>query len=174
MNTKYRAKDRSWLAGALVVTALLVPVSVAADDGNLAQQLRVQQQKSRFHLMLEQVQQRASQRAVAGQAAAFRQASSPSSVGLEKTLGNWTESLRLHSISPASPLQAAPDRTTELAAHQAYERAQRRILDYRQQRRALIAGARRSSSNSFQARRGELARFNTQNQRLALQRKLRP
>lgn len=173
MNTKYRAKDRGRLVGALVVAALLVPVSVPADDGNLAQQLRVQQQKSRFQLMLEQVQQRARQRAAAGQAAAPRPSSSPSSVGLEKTLGNWTESVRLRPISPASPLQAAPDSTRKLAAGQAYERDQRRILDYRQQRRALIAGARRSSSNSFQAERGELVRFKVQNQRLTLQRKLR-
>ena len=169
MNAKYRAKDRGRLVGALAIAALLLTVSVAADDGNLAQQLRVQQQKSRFQLMLEQVQQRARQRAVAGQAAAPRQSSSPSPVAL----GDWTESVRLRTISPGAPMQAAYDSKTELAVQQAYERDQRRILDYGQRRRALIAGARTSRSNSFQAKRAELVRFKIQNQRQSLQRKLR-
>jgi len=173
MNAKYRAKDRGRLVGALVIAALLVPAFVAADDGNLAQQLRVQQQKSRFQLMLEQVQQRARRRAVAGQAAAPGQPISPSTVGLERTVGDWTESLRLKPISPGATGQAGRDSTTDLAAQQAYERDQRRILDYRQQRSALVAGARTPRSKSFQAKRGELVRFNAQNQRLSLQRKLR-
>ncbi len=176
MNAKYRAKDRGRRAGALVFAALLVPGYVAADDGNLAQQLRVQQQRSRFQLMLEQVQQRARRRAVTGQAADPGHSGSPSPVGLEKTFGDWTESVRLQPISPGGPVQAAPDRAADLAVHQAFERDQRRILDHRQQRRALIAGARSGStvrSDSFQAKRGELVRFSAQNQRQSLQRKLR-
>ena len=168
MNGKYRAKDRRRLADAVVFAVWLIPQFATAEDGNLNQQLRIQQHKSHFQLMLEQVQRRARQRAEAGRAAA---ASYPAS---RAGLGDWTQSPRLDPVvvaTPATP-HTGPDSTAELAARQAQERDQRRILDHRQQRRALIAGAART--NSYPVKRRELVRFNAQNQRQSLQRKLRP
>ena len=170
MNAKYRAKDCRRLAGAVFFAAWLIPQFATAEDGNLSQQLRIQQHKSQFQLMLEQVQHRARQRAEAGGAAAPSYSGSPSPAGL----GDWTQSPRLDPIAIATPAtpHAGPDTTAGLAARQAYERDQRRILDHRQQRRALIAGAART--NSYPIKRRELVRFNAQNQRQTLQRKLRP
>ena len=174
MNAKYRAKQRVQLATVLLVTVWLVPAQVTADDGNLAQQLRIQQHKSRFQLMLEQVQERARQRAAHGHVAtrADVDTSTPAA------LGDWSQSVRLDPVSVTGPglRKFNPDQAFRLQARQAYERDQRRILDHRQQRRALISGLRSGGStglNSFQAKRRELARFHTQNQRQILQRKLR-
>ena len=63
-----------------------------------------------------------------------------------------------------------------LQARQAHERGQQRVLHHRQQRRALIAGARAGGPlgiDSFGAKRRELVRYDVQNQRQSLQRKLR-
>lgn len=159
--------------GALVIAAWLVPQQVTADDGNLTQQLQVQQHRSRFQLMLEQVEQRARQRAGAAQTGTPSYRGSPS-----PALGDWSDSVRLDPVAVAtpSPARTGPDDTAGLVAQQAYERRQRQILDYRQQRSALLAGTRGAESNragSFQAKRRELVRFNAQNQRQSLQRKLR-
>ena len=174
MNANFQAKGRGRLAGALVLSVWLIPQTVTADDGNLTRQLHIQQQKSRFQLMLEQVQGRARQRAAAGQTAASRHAgSSPPT-----DLGDWTQSPRLDPITVnelATP-RVDPDNSARLWAQQAHERDQQRILDHRQQRRALIAGARTRGAiraNSFQLKRRELVRFDAQNQRQSLQRKLR-
>ena len=174
MNAKYRAKQRVQLAAFLLVTVWLVPAQVTADDGNLAQQLRIQQHKSRFQLMLEQVQERARQRAARGHVATRADADTSTPTAL----ADWSQSVRLDTVSATGPgsRQSNPDQTFRLKARQAYERDQRRILDHRQQRRALISGLRTGGPtglNSFQAKRRELARFNTQNQRQILQRKLR-
>lgn len=174
MNAKYRAKQRVQLAAFLLVTVWLVPAQVTADDGNLAQQLRIQQHKSRFQLMLEQVQERARQRAARGHVATRADADTSTPTAL----ADWSQSVRLDPVSVTGPgsRKFNPDQTFRLKARQAYERDQRRILDHRQQRRALISGLRTGGPtglNSFQAKRRELARFNTQNQRQILQRKLR-
>jgi hypothetical protein len=174
MNAKYRAKHRIQRAAALLVTVCLVPAQVTADDGNLAQQLRSQQHKSRFQLMLEQVQERARQRAARGHVATRADADTSTPAAL----GDWSQSVRLDPITVTGPgsRKFKPDQAFRLPARQAYERDQRRILDHRQQRRALITGLRTGGPvalNSFQAKRRELARFNTQNQRQILQRKLR-
>jgi len=168
MNAKYRAKDRRRLAGVVVFAAWLIPQFATAEDGNLTQQLRIQQHKSGFQLMLEQVQRRARQRTEAGRAAAPSYPASPAG------LGDWTQSPRLDPIAVATPVtpRTSPDSRLGLAARQAHERDQRRILDHRQQRRALIAGAVRT--NSYPIKRRELVRSNVQNQRQSLQRKLRP
>ena len=174
MNAKFRAKHRSRRAGALVLSVWLIPQTVTADDGNLTQQLHIQQHKSRFQLMLEQVQGRARQRAAAGQTATSSYAGS----SVPTDLGDWTQSMRLHPVTVnelATP-QVDPDNSPRLWAQQTYERDQQRTLDHRQQRRALIAGARTRGAiraNSFQAKRRELVRFDAQNQRQSLQRKLR-
>lgn len=174
MNAKYRAKQHVPLAAVLLVTVSLVPAQVTADDGNLAQQLRIQQHKSRFRLMLEQVQERARQR-VAHRPVATR---ADTGTSTPAALGDWSQSVRLDPASVTGPgsRKFDPGQTLRLKARQAYERDQRRILDHRQQRRALISGLRTggpSGLNSFQAKRRELTRFNTQNQRQILQRKLR-
>jgi hypothetical protein len=174
MNGKYRAKPRTRLAGAVSLAVWLVPLSVTADDGNLTQQLHAQQQQSRFQLMLEQVAKSARQRAAAAQSA-------PASRAVPATpidLGDWAESLRLQPISVADPVLPGTEMDTarRLQVRQAYERDQQRVLHHRQQRRALIAGARTSNpagAGSFGAKRRELVRYNAQNQRQSLQRKLR-
>ena len=174
MNAKCRAKHRSRLAGALVVAVWPILQTVTADDGNLTQQLHFQQHMSRFQLMLEQVQARARQRAAKGQAA------TPSAKSLSPTgVADWTPSLGLAPITVSKPAMPRidPDATLRLEARQAHERDQRRILDHRQQRRALSAGGPTlgaMGADSFQVKRRELVRFNVQNQRQTLQRKLRP
>ncbi|NIP45231.1 MAG: hypothetical protein GWN21_01395, partial [Gammaproteobacteria bacterium] len=63
-----------------------------------------------------------------------------------------------------------------LEAAQARERDQRRMLDQRQQRAALVAvplGDSGARFGGFAATRREMVRFGIQNQRLSLQRKLR-
>ena len=174
MNAKYRAKQRVQLVAVLLVTVWLVPAQVTADDGNLAQQLRIQQHKSRFQLMLEQVRKRARQRAAHGHVATRADADTSTPAAL----GDWSQSVRLDpvGVTGSGSRKIDPDQTRRLKTRQAYERDQRRILDHRQQRRALISGLRSGGSTglkSFQAKRRELARFNTQNQRQILQRKLR-
>jgi hypothetical protein len=174
MNAKYRAKHSSRLAGALVLSAWLMPLQVTADDGNLTQQLRTQQHKSRFQLMLGQVAESARQRAAAGHRATRKRGGSPSA----RTLGDWTQSPGLAPITVTEPprLRIDADDRLRSGARQAYERDQRQILDHRQKRSALIAGARSGGAarvNGFQQKRRALVRFKTQNQRLTLQRKLR-
>ncbi len=174
MNAKCRAKYRTRLAGALALTAWLIPVSVTADDGNLNQQLHIQQQKSRFQLMLEQVQESARRRAAAAQTAPTRHAG-PSTL---THLGDGTQSVRLDPVTVTDPVSPKidPERTKWFRAQQAYERDQQRILDHRQQRRALIAGARTGGPNGIDriaTKRRALVRYNAQNQRQSLQRKLR-
>ena len=159
--------------GALVIAAWLVPQQVTADDGNLTQQLQIQQHRSRFQLMLEQVEQRARQRAGAARTGTPSHRGSPS-----PALGDWSDSVRLDPVAVAAPSAAhtGSGDTARLAARQTYERRQRQILDYRQQRSALLARTRTAESNrpdSYQVKRRELVRFNAQNQQQTLQRKLR-
>jgi hypothetical protein len=174
MNAKCRAKCRARLAGALLLAVWPILQYVTADDGNLIQQLRIQQHMSRFQLMLEQVQARARQRLATGQAVTPRAGSlSPTDAG------DWTPSLGLDPITVSKPAMPRidADATLRLGARQAHERDQRRILDHRQQRRALTAGAHTLGAmraDSFQVKRRELVRFNAQIQRQTLQRKLRP
>ena len=174
MNAKCRAKDRGRLAGALLVAVWPMLQCATADDGNLTQQLRIQQHTSRFQLMLEQVQARARQRRAAGQAV------TPKAGSLSQTgVADWTPSPGLDPITVSKPAMPRidTDARLRLGARQAHERDQRRILDHRQQRRALGAGARTLGAmraDSFQAKRRELARFNAQNQRQTLRHKLRP
>jgi hypothetical protein len=174
MNGKYRAKSCTRLAAALSLTLWLIPLSVTADDGNLTQQLHTQQQQSRFQLMLEQVAEGARQRAAAAQSTPAPNAGSATPIDL----GDWAESLRLEPVGVTGPV--LPGTRTEtvrrLQARQAYERDQQRVLEHRQQRRALIAGARISNpagAGNFGAKRRELVRYKAQNQRQSLQRRLR-
>jgi len=172
MNRKYQAKSRARLAGALALTGCLLALPVAADDGNLTQQLRGQQKMSRFQLMLEQVQESARRRGAALRTAAATRvgASTPAD------LGDWTESVRLHPVTEAGPVAPAiaPESLRRLLAGQAYERDQQRILDHRQQRRALIIGARGGPLGvDFGTKRREMVRNNAQSQQQSLQRKLR-
>lgn len=181
MNSKYRAKDCKRLAGALAqplaqslalaLVVWLTPIGAPADDGNLYQELRIQQQKSSFQLKLEQVQEQARRRAAAAQTA--RAAQTESAAGLD--IGDPDQSMRLaprHVTEPLAPRIDA-DEVWRIQAQQSYERDQQRILDYRQQRSALTAGARAGGDYRYAAKRSELVRFNTQNQRQTLQRKLR-
>lgn len=174
MNAKYRAKPPRRRAAVLALTASLVPFWAAAEDGGITQQLRVQQHKNRFQLMLEQVQAQARRRAALENNASARAAT----VSPPTDLGDATESMRLKSMPVTEParLSIDPENAAEFRTRQAYERDQQRILDQRQQRRALIAGPRTGSvigTDSFSANRNELVRFNTQNQKQRLQRKLR-
>jgi len=172
MNGKYRAKRCTRLAAALSLTAWLIPVSVTADDGNLTQQLHTQQQQSRFQLMLEQVAKSARQRAAAAQSAPASHAGPATPIDL----GDWAESVRLQPVSVTDPVPLDSQAARRFQARQAHDRDQQRILHHRQQRRALIAGARTVgplAMDSFGAKRRELVRYNAQNQRQSLQRKLR-
>jgi hypothetical protein len=174
MNGKYRAKLHTRLAAALSLTAWLIPLSVTADDGNLTQQLHIQQQKSRFQLMLEQVAKSARQRAAAAQSTPASRAGPAASIDL----GDWAESLRLEPVGVTGLVLPGTEKESarRLQARQGYERDQQRVLYHRQQRRALIAGARTSNpvgAGSVGTKRRELVRYNAQNQRQSLQRKLR-
>jgi hypothetical protein len=174
MNGKYPAKIRIGLMAAVALTASMVPPVVTADFDELGQQLRIQQHKSRFQLMLEQVQESARQRSTASHTA-------PSERGrpsISFDVGDWTESLRLDTVTVTDPLPGSKDAESarRLRADQAYERAQGRILDHRQQRDALVAGPRtsgRAVDDAYAAKRSNLTRYRTQNHRLTLQRKLR-
>lgn len=175
MNGKYPAKVRVGMVGAVALAGWLIPLAVTADFGDLGQQLRIQQQKSRFQLMLEQVRESARQRAAPVDTASVEHAGPSTPVDL----GDWTESLRLDAISLTDPTPRLtnPDSTRRLRSAQAYERDQRRILDHRQQRHALIAGSRTrgpAGIDSYATKRRNLVRYKSQNQRLTLQRKLRP
>ncbi len=174
MNGKYRAKLRTRLAAALSLTAWLIPLSVTADDGNLTQQLHIQQQKSRFQLMLEQVAEGARRRAAAAQSTPASRAGPAASIDL----GDWAESLRLEPVGVTGLVLPGTEKESarRLQVRQAYERDQQRVLHHRQQHRALIAGARTSNpagAGGFGAKRREFVRYNAQNQRQSLQRKLR-
>ena len=172
MKGKHQAKHRARLAGALALAGSLLALPVAADDGNLAQQLRVEQKMSRFQLMLEQVQESARRRGAALRTAAAAGAGTSAPV----SLGDWTESVRLHPVTEAGPVAPAmaPESLRRLPAGQAYERDQQRILDHRQQRRALIIGARGGPLGvDFGTTRREMVRNNAQSQQQSLQRKLR-
>ena len=178
MNGKYPAKTRLHLAAlatvGLVFAGSLIPRGATADFGHLSQQQRIQQHKSRFQLMLEQVQESARQRA----AAARTTSATPVDPSMPVGLGDWTESMRLDPVTVTDPVtrDLESESTRRLRAKQAHDRDQRRILDHRQQRRALIAGPRTagpSGAASFAAKRREVVRFQSQTQRLSLQRKLR-
>jgi hypothetical protein len=174
MNGNYPAKIRIGLMAAVALTASMVPPVVNADFDELGQQLRIQQHKSRFQLMLEQVQESARQRATASHTAASERGRPSTSVDV----GDWTESLRLNTVAVTDPLPGSEDAESarRLRAGQAYDRAQRRILDHRQQRDALIAGPRSHApavNDAYAAKRSNLTRYKTQNHRLTLQRKLR-
>ena len=160
------------LAAAFSLTAWLIPLSVTADDGNLTQQLHTQQQRSRFQLMLEQVADGARRRAAA-QSAATTHAGPAAPIDF----GDWTESARLVPITVTDPvsLTSKAESARRFRARQAHDRDQQRILHHRQQRRALIAGARSGplGIDSFGAKRRELVRYHAQNQGQSLQRKLR-
>lgn len=170
MNGKCPAKTRAGLAAAVCLSAWLAPAWVSADFDDLNQPLRIEQQKSRFQLMLEQVQERARQRA-ATRSASLEQARSADPVGL----GDWSESLRLDSmaVTEPAPLGLDPQPERRLRAEHAYERRQRQTLDQRQQRDALIVGAGvRDPADSYATKRRSLVRFKSQDARLNLQRKL--
>ena len=177
MNGKCSAKHRAGVAeivpAALVVLAACsMPLSASADFSNLNQQLHIQQQKSRFRLMLEQVQESAQRRGAVRPAPATR-ADSSKPTGL----GDWTQSLRLHPVSVTDPVSRATvsASTARFRARQAYERDQQRILEHRQQRHALL-GARRTgapgAANSYAHKRRALVRYRRQNQKQSLRRKL--
>ncbi len=165
--------SRVRLAAAVALTGCLIPLSAAADDGNLTQQLRFQQNASRFQLMLEQVRESARRRGAVRQTdpAARAGASTPAN------LGDWTESARLHPNTVSDPvaLSIAPTTLRRLRAEQAFERDQQRMLGYRQQRRALIIRARTGAplGVDFGTKRRELVRYKVQGQQQSLQRKLR-
>ncbi len=180
MTGKSPAKARwQWYAGVaptvvLVLAGWLLPMAVMADFDGLGQQLRIEQHKSRFQLMLEQVGESARRRA-AGKMAPLPvpggAAAKPSG------LGDASESVRLDALDVTGPPPAI-DATSvrRLEAAQARERDQRRMLDQRQQRAALVAvplGDSGARFGGFAATRREMVRFGIQNQRLSLQRKLR-
>lgn len=168
MNAKYRATRCKRVAGALALVLGFAPVWASADDGNLSQPLRIQQQKSRFQLMLEQVQESARRRAAQAPTARVGAPDSPA-------INARTESVRLDpvSVTDSSTTGFDSDSDGRLRKQQAFERDQQRILNHRQRRRALIGAGRHPGANSFAAKRGELARYNAQNQQQSLQRRLR-
>lgn len=183
MNAKIPAKRRPRGVRALVLCACLLGSGVAADDGNLGQQLRTEQQRSAFRLMLEQVQESARRRAAEGRAAggADRGESARSS-GLRDApasdLGDAHQSVRIPTEAVADPagLAGRQESARRLRARQARESDQRRILDQQQRRSALVAGARTrglDTPGAYGERRRQMERFKSQNRRLSVRRKLR-
>lgn len=174
MNGKYPAKVCIVPAAAAVLAAWLIPLSATADFDDLDQQLRVQQQKSRFRLMLEQVQESARQRAATRTASGEGTGSSASA---PVALGDWTKTGRLTPMTTTDlvPPEREAAAQRRLQAAQAYERDQRAILDQRQRRDALVRGPRTlgSAGDGYAAKRRNLVRYRTQSKRLSLQRKLR-
>ena len=90
MNVTRLEKFRARLVHAMALSTWLSSPLLMADDGNLTQQLHIQQHKSRFQLMLEQVQERAQRRAAAGQTSAAAEA--PDAPRTD--LGDATQSMR--------------------------------------------------------------------------------
>lgn len=182
MNAKSRAKCRLPAGILLAAAACLVPPGAGADDGHLTQQVRTEQHKSNFQLMLEQVQESSRRRAAAAQRGAEpRRGGRSTAASPAMDLGDSTQSVRLDpgSVTGRVPGDLEPESARRLRARQAYDRDQRRILDNRQRRGALIARSRNvgpagsAGSGSFAAKRREMVRFKSQNQRLSVQRKLR-
>lgn len=174
MNGKFAAKHHTRLGAALALTMSLISLGVPADDGNLTRALAIQQHKSRFQLMLEQVEAQARRRAAAAHTSAAATTPSVGKVGL----GDESETLRLAPIPVVGREipEIEPLSVRRLRSEQAYERDQQRILDHRQQSRALTADLRTAGpvgSDRYASKRSELVRSNTQNKRLSLQRKLR-
>lgn len=178
MNAKKSAKAaRAPTAARVILAAAVLPLCAAlADDGNLTQQVRIEQSKSEFQLQLEQIAARARQRAAA--AAAEDSGARPARVDL----GDSGDSLRLEPIGPIGPIQGAPpdealDAARRLELEQAYDRDQRWILDQRQRRAALRAdspGPGSGGIGSYARARQDRVRFQTENRQQAVQRKLRP
>jgi hypothetical protein len=175
MKVKSRAKRRLPAGIIVLATAWLALPGAGADDGNLTQQMRIEQHKSNFQLMLEQVQESARQRAAATQGPAEPPRGARAAAA---DLGDSTQSVRLAPGRVRDPVLRSlqPESARRLRVKQAYERDQRRILDLRQRQSALIARSRNVGSTgpgSFAAKRREMVRFKSQNRRLSLQRKLR-
>ena len=159
---------------AAAVAAVVSVCGAFADDGNLTQQVRIEQSKSQFQLQLEQIAARARQRAAAA-AAAEDSSGRPARVDL----GDSGDSLRLEPVGPidGAPPDEALDTARRLELEQAYDRDQRWILDQRQRRAALRAdspGPRFDGIGSYARERQDRVRFQTENRQQAVQRKLRP
>ncbi len=174
MNGNYPAKFRVRLIHALALAVWLSGPSAFADDAGLAQQLRVQQQQSRFQLMLEQVRERARRRFEAGHAAAGAGVSRAA----ERDLGDRTESVRLESMVVIDTVEQGADEVAHrrLLAQQDFERDQQRIVHLRQDRRVPVVGPRMAGSpgiDAYATKRRERTRYETQSERQSLQRKLR-
>ena len=171
MNAKNRAKGP--LAASVLVALAVVVARAGADDGNLTQRARIEQNKSAFELKLEQIEESARQRAAAERRESAAQGPAP------VDLGSSGESLRLTPIDPTQypPPSTLSESEGRLEAEQSYDRRQREILDQRQQRRALRSESpvvRSSPIDSYARDRGEQVRFRSENRQQTLQRKLRP
>ena len=159
----------------LAPAAVAPSPQAAADDGNLTQQVQIEQSKSAFQLKLEQIEAGARQRAAASRAAAPQ----PAAVDL----GGSDESMRLEPVDPVGP-DLGPDlgmdtqeSALRLQAEQAYERDQQFILEQRQQREALRLDSpvlRSSPAGGYARERSDRVRIQSQNKQQAVQRKLRP
>jgi len=175
MNVKNSAKHPQAATAALAVAVLLASAGAAGDDGNLTQQVRIEQSRSAFELELEQIEARARARSDAASTGVQWQ---PTPVDL----GDSADSLRLAPIEPDGPdgnalSMGVSESARRLQAEQAHDRNQRFILDQRQQRRALRAQSPVERSNtigSYARNRGERVRFQSQNKQQSFQRKLRP
>ena len=164
---------RAPLVSLATLAAVMATGAALADDGNLTQQVRIEQSKSQFQLQLEQIEARARQRAAA--AAAGNPGARPARVDL----GDSGDSLRLEPIDvgdPALPTQSL-DSARELELKQAYDRDERWILDQRQRRDALRADSpviRSNGIGAYARERQDRVRYQTENRQQAVQRKLRP
>ena len=160
------------MAAAAGATLVLASAATAADDGNLGQQLRIEQSKSRFQLMLEQVRESARLRAAEQRA----RAEAPQGIRVPADPMESSESVRLDidPVTDPSFQEIEPESARRLRAEQAYERDQRRILDQRQRRSALVSRGRPTAgAGGYAERRARMVRFRTQDRRLSVQRKLR-
>lgn len=175
MNAKSPAKSRPARVHALALGVCMLVSGATADDGNLQQQLRTEQQGSAFRLMLEQVEESARRRAAEGRAAGAADRGEPPRAA---DPGDAHQSLRLPTEAVADPagLAPEPESARRLRARQARERDRRRILDEQQRRSALVAGTRTrglDAAGAYAERRRQMDRFKSQNRRLSVQRKLR-
>ena len=172
MNAKSWAKRCRSPAAALALATCLV--GAGADDGNLDRRYLSEQRKSAFELKLEQVRESARRRAAEKRA----QGTAGERRSIPADLGNASQSVRLEPVrvtEPAKP-DGQPPSLRRLRAEQAYDRDQRRILDQRQRRSALVASTRRTppaGAERYAEKRRLRMRMRSQDQRLSLQRKLR-
>ena len=158
----------------LALAGALAPGPVSGDDGGLYHQQRLQQHKSQFQLMLEQLNERSRQRARdQRRSGGSGGASSP----VAASLGQGHQPLRLGiRLGRASSATRDPAQTPQrIQFREEGQQRRQRILDEQQRRRALVTdrdAGRGLTSRVAASKRLRLNNSRVQQQQRSLQRKL--